>query len=91
MSVLCQSLTKKRRPCPNARATFDPVSGLNLCHLHHPEALFQRNVAENRRNNIRWRQSHKAKCRWCGGTYSQSRHTAVCVKHDVDLDPPLPL
>ena len=48
MRKACQALTKKKKPCPNAGDRYEIKEGRWLCHIHHPDALFRKQVAANR-------------------------------------------
>ena len=44
----CQAITKKKKVCGYGQATFDPASGQWLCHLHHPEGVYRKQVSAQR-------------------------------------------
>ena len=44
----CQAITKKKKVCGNGEATVDATSGKWLCHLHHPEDVYRKQVSANR-------------------------------------------
>ena len=51
----CQARTAKGMPCVNRRAKYDGQSHQYLCHLHHPDATFRQQRADQEAKRLAFR------------------------------------